>query len=250
MHYLIRWPNHCHPRQIEPFRSAGLPPLSPTTRGRDLQRRGSFWISSSPPVREAYFLRCPLDANWFRQPPHIFFKNSPRRSRRTSRGPNLSGPDRPAVRLQESFQLCVRNMGTFCLNGNTTELRLPAMHYSASRPLSQADRKRSQMERFEDAVRQSGRSGAQTVFTSGHPEAALPTIRRKISQSAETFQEVLSAFGRRRHIFSRSLSTALFPFSLHSRKKESGFHKAVQQSIRSQVGMIHSLLGPKQRLLT
>lgn len=31
-------------------------------------------------------------------------------------------------------------MGTFCLNGNTTELLLPTMHYSASRPRSRADR--------------------------------------------------------------------------------------------------------------
>lgn len=160
---------------------------------------------------------------------------------------NLSRPDRPAARLQESFQLRVRNMGTYCLNGNTAELRLPAMHYSASRPLSQADRKRSQMERFEDADRQGGRSEAQNHFYLQASGGRLLTIKRKISQTAETSQEVLSASGRRQHIFSCSLSTALLPFFRHSRTNESGFHKAAQQSISSQVGMIRSLLGLKAK---
>lgn len=156
---------------------------------------------------------------------------------------NLSRPDRPAARLQESFQLCVRNMGTFCLNGNTTELRLPAMHYSASRPLSQADRKRSQMERFEDADRQGGRSEAQTNFTSGHPEAASQQSKEKSVKVQRRFRK----FYQRLDGDTTFLAAALFPFSLHSRINECGFHEAVQQSISSQVGMIHSLLGLKAK---
>lgn len=46
------------------------------------------------------------------------------------------------------------NIGTFCFNGNTTELLLPMMHYSARQPLSQTETKWSQMEKFKDSLRQ------------------------------------------------------------------------------------------------
>lgn len=69
------------------------------------------------------------------------------------------------------------------------ELRLPAMHYSASQPLSQADRKRSQMERFEDADGQGGRSEAQTIFTSGHPEAASQQSEEKSVKVQRRFRK-------------------------------------------------------------
>lgn len=90
VHYLIWWPNHCHHRQIEPFRlavtnsaltnherprPAETQLVLPFSKPLRAQSGGRFLLL--PSVREAYLLRCSLDANWFRQPQHIFSKIHP-----------------------------------------------------------------------------------------------------------------------------------------------------------------------------
>lgn len=176
--------------------TAGLPPFSPNHErprpaetwlvlpfAKPLRARTGGRFLLLPPSERRTSSTAPWTLTASDSPGTFFQKFTPPISA------NLSRHDGPAARLQESFQLCVRNMGTFCLNGNTTELRLPAMHYSASRPLSQADRKQSQMERFEDADRQGGRYEVQTIFTSGHPEATSQQSKEKSVKVQRRFRK-------------------------------------------------------------